>query len=157
MRDLHSNVALLRIKHLLRRAPISAPGPPPSVRSAEATSSMLFRAVMALIAITWTTLFSGALGAGLTYAPQKVTCPANLVRYGDNGLSPQEESYISQRKTKAAQSLATWIGKVGITDFKVSSFFANESNIPTLAIAFSGGGYRAMLNGAGVFQGTSPR
>jgi lysophospholipase len=93
---------------------------------------------------------------GQSYAPINVTCPTNLIRYGDNGLSPLESQYISQRKTKATQNLETWLQLVGLENFNVSSFLANESNVPTLAIAFSGGGYRAMLNGAGVFQGFSP-
>jgi hypothetical protein len=90
-----------------------------------------------------------------SYAPINVTCPSNLIRYGDNGLSSLESQYIAQRRTKATENLATWLGLVGLEDFNVSSFLANESNVPTLAIAFSGGGYRAMLNGAGVFQGHS--
>jgi len=90
---------------------------------------------------------------GQSYAPINVTCPSNLIRYGDNGLSPLESQYITQRRTKVAESLAAWLGLAGLEDFNTSSFLANESNVPTLAIAFSGGGYRAMLNGAGVFQG----
>lgn len=88
-----------------------------------------------------------------SYAPINVTCPSNLIRSGESGLSPDETAYISQRKTKATQSLQTWLAGVNLQDFNVSAFLANESNVPTLAIAFSGGGYRAMLNGAGVFQG----
>jgi Lysophospholipase catalytic domain len=94
-----------------------------------------------------------ALVAGLSYAPKNVTCPTDLIRYGDNGLSPLESQYISERRTKATQSLQSWLERVNLENFDVSSFLANTSNVPTLAIAFSGGGYRAMLNGAGVFQG----
>lgn len=93
--------------------------------------------------------------SALSYAPKTVTCPANLIRYGDNGLSPLESQYISQRRTKATRDLQSWLERVNLQNFNVSSFFANQSNVPTLAIAFSGGGYRAMLNGAGVFQGIS--
>jgi lysophospholipase len=95
----------------------------------------------------------GLLTQAQSYAPINVTCPTDLIRYGDNGLSPLETQYIAQRRTKATENLATWLGLVGLQDFNVGSFLANESNVPTLAIAFSGGGYRAMLNGAGVFQG----
>jgi lysophospholipase len=94
-----------------------------------------------------------SLAKAQSYAPINVTCPSDLIRSGDNGLSPQESQYISQRKKKVTQNLQTWLGMVNLQDFNVSSFFANASNVPTLAIAFSGGGYRAMLNGAGVFQG----
>ena len=91
--------------------------------------------------------------AQLSYAPINVTCPGNLIRYGNNGLSPQEASYISARKKKATQSLQTWLESVNLTNFDVATFLSNESNAPTMGLAFSGGGYRAMLNGAGVFQG----
>jgi lysophospholipase len=91
-----------------------------------------------------------------SYAPINVTCPSNLIRSGETGLSPDETAYISQRKTKATQSLQTWLAGVNLQDFNVSKFLVNESNVPTMAIAFSGGGYRAMLNGAGVFQGIPP-
>jgi lysophospholipase len=97
----------------------------------------------------------GSLVQAQSYAPINVTCPTDLIRYGDNGLSPLETQYIAQRRTKATENLATWLGLVGLQDFNVSSFLANQSNAPTLAIAFSGGGYRAMLNGAGVFQGNN--
>jgi len=96
-----------------------------------------------------------SLVSALSYAPKNVTCPTNLIRYGNNGLSTQESSYISQRRTKATQNLQTWLERVNLDNFNVSAFLANQSNVPTLAIAFSGGGYRAMLNGAGVFQGIS--
>ena len=88
-----------------------------------------------------------------SYAPVNVDCPPNLVRSGDNGLSIWESQYITQRRAKAADSLQSWLKNVNLNDFNISSFLANSSNVPTLAIAFSGGGYRAMLNGAGVFQG----
>jgi lysophospholipase len=95
-----------------------------------------------------------SLAAGLSYAPKNVTCPStDLIRYGENGLSPLESQYISSRRTKATQSLQSWLERVNLENFDVSSFLANTSNVPTLGIAFSGGGYRAMLNGAGVFQG----
>jgi len=94
-----------------------------------------------------------SLVSALSYAPKNVTCPANLIRYGDNGLSPLESQYISQRRTKATQNLQSWLERVNLDNFDVSAFLANQSNVPTLAFAFSGGGYRAMLNGAGVFQG----
>src|SRR5271169_3294435 len=104
--------------------------------------------IVLICAITFASLVKAQ-----SYAPINVTCPIDLIRSGDNGLSPQESQYISQRKAKATQNLQMWLEMVSLQDFNVSSFLANESNVPTLAIAFSGGGYRAMLNGAGVFQG----
>jgi lysophospholipase len=111
------------------------------------------RTLQTLLALLLTISCVTAQGS---YAPINVTCPSNLVRSGETGLSPDETAYISKRKTKATQSLQTWLAGVNLQDFNVSTFLANESNVPTMAIAFSGGGYRAMLNGAGVFQGPPP-
>jgi hypothetical protein len=112
---------------------------------------------MRILLLTCATHLASLVGAQLSYAPINATCPSDLIRYGDNGLSPQESRYISQRRTKVTRSLQTWLELVDLENFNASSFLANESNVPTLAIAFSGGGYRAMLNGAGVFQGTQIR
>jgi hypothetical protein len=111
------------------------------------------------IQASWLYLLTLIMGLVLSvnsqsYAPINVTCPPALIRSGDNGLSPLESEYIFQRITKATESLQAWLELLDLKDFNVSSFLANTSNAPTLAIAFSGGGYRAMLNGAGVFQGT---
>lgn len=66
-----------------------------------------------------------------------------MVRLAD-GLSPKEKSYIQQRKVRTSKSLAKWLKSV---DSKFP-----ECEMPTIALASSGGGYRAMLLGAGVLQ-----
>ena len=47
-------------------------------------------------------------------------------------------------------------GRVNITGFDVKTYFSNHakniSNLPNIAIAASGGGYRAFLNGGGAIQ-----
>jgi hypothetical protein len=114
--------------------------------------------IMNEIRISWLFLLVlslpiGSLANSESYAPINVTCPPTLIRSGENGLSPLESQYISQRQLKATESLQSWLELANLNDFNVTSFLANKSNVPILAIAFSGGGYRAMLNGAGVFQG----
>lgn len=51
--------------------------------------------------------------------------------------------------------------RAGIRDFDVKQYFdahkRNYSALPNVAIAFSGGGYRAMLNGAGVLAAFDSR
>lgn len=51
--------------------------------------------------------------------------------------------------------------RVGIKDFDAKQYFdthkRNYSALPNVAIAFSGGGYRAMLNGAGVLAAFDSR
>jgi len=78
------------------------------------------------------------------YAPVTVQCPAgNLVRPA-NGINSKEASYVSSRKSKADGSLASWLKKRG-------SF--STSSLPVVGFTSSGGGYRALLETAGVVQG----
>ena len=52
-------------------------------------------------------------------------------------------------------------GRLNITNFDaqayIESHVTNASNIPNIAIAASGGGYRAMLNGGGILQAFDSR
>jgi lysophospholipase len=90
------------------------------------------------------------------FAPRKVACPAThsqtgFVRPASRGLSDGEFSYISERKPKTATALRYWINKVqGFEEF-------NTTNIPSVALVNSGGGYRAFLSGAGVIKGLDGR
>ncbi|KAG7666329.1 PLB2 [[Candida] subhashii] len=90
------------------------------------------------------------LFATASYAPQKVNCPANsqLTRSSNgSSLSPQEQTYITNRLAVAKQHLYTFLINANLQDFDVNSFL-NQSQ-PTIGPAFSGGGYRSMLIGAG--------
>jgi lysophospholipase len=108
-----------------------------------------------LIFILLGTIVSVVVNGQGSYAPINSTCPASLIRSGTLGISSEESTYVSQRSVEANQNLKSWLQQVNLQDFDLNSFFANKSNLPVEAIAFSGGGYRAMLNGAGVFQGKS--
>jgi len=53
-----------------------------------------------------------------------------------------------------------FLGRANISGFDVNSYFStntNTSNLPNIAIAVSGGGYRALMNGAGVIQSFDSR
>ncbi len=56
-------------------------------------------------------------------------------------LPPQELSFLSQRRMAAKPAMEQWLG------------IQNIKKMPTIAIAGSGGGYRAMLGYLGVLQG----
>lgn len=71
-----------------------------------------------------------------------------MLRTAD-GLSQKEKTYIQQRKLRTGKSLAKWLKGV---DNKFP-----EGEMPTVALASSGGGYRAMLLGAGVVQAFDAR
>ncbi len=54
------------------------------------------------------------------------------------------------------QPMQDLLGRLNITGFDASSYISNHtkniSALPNIGIAFSGGGYRALLNGAGALQ-----
>lgn len=77
------------------------------------------------------------------YAPVAASCPSSLIRAATS-LNSDEAKYVAARKTNADASLASWLKKRG-------SF--STSSLPVVAFASSGGGYRALLETAGVFQG----
>lgn len=56
---------------------------------------------------------------------------------------------MATRKIKAAAGLAAWLKKTNTT--------FGTCNLPTVALTSSGGGYRALLSGAGVIQGFDAR
>lgn len=87
--------------------------------------------------------------SGLTpYQPVSTECPERPLVRDATELSTQESDYISSRKEKADEALAAWLEKHG-------SF--NTDSQPTVALASSGGGYRALLSGAGVVQAFDAR
>ncbi|EME45652.1 hypothetical protein DOTSEDRAFT_52875 [Dothistroma septosporum NZE10] len=86
------------------------------------------------------------LGSGVDlvdYAPKSTSCPSTaLVRKADS-ISSDEKNFVSSRKPKADQGLATWLRKQG--NFSTASQ-------PSVGFTSSGGGYRALLETAGVIQ-----
>ncbi|KAI9685666.1 MAG: hypothetical protein M1822_004226 [Bathelium mastoideum] len=84
-----------------------------------------------------------------TYAPQTTACPSDPPIRTASGISPAESSYIQQRLPKASAGLAAWLKKTDET--------LPTDNLPVVALANSGGGYRALLSGAGVVQALDGR
>lgn len=91
-------------------------------------------------------LVAAVYGKTHSYAPYHVACPqANLDRPATR-LSHAEQDWLSARDNETAQALQTWLGNSGLEGLDVSEF--SNSTI-RIGLAFSGGGYRAMLCGAG--------
>lgn len=90
------------------------------------------------------------------YAPSPVTCPKvdSLIRSAHN-ISTGEIDFLKKRHAKTDAALKTFLGGLGMTDFDVDAFLKQYS--PTVAMAFSGGGYRAMLSGAGALKAADSR
>ncbi|KAI5300961.1 Lysophospholipase 1 [Ascosphaera pollenicola] len=95
------------------------------------------------------------------YAPKNVTCPSTRpsVRTGLK-VSQQETNWLKKRRQKTTDSLRTFFNRVKIDGFDAAGFIKKNENttaIPNIAIAASGGGYRAMLNGAGALSAFDSR
>jgi lysophospholipase len=99
-----------------------------------------------------------------SYAPSFVPCPstpllrdAGQPQSGNQSLSPKEFDYIQSRETRVLPG--AWrqylSGKASNTGYNVDRLLRN--NPPRIAIAISGGGYRAALFGAGVLSALDQR
>ncbi|KAM9889392.1 hypothetical protein OXX79_012178 [Metschnikowia pulcherrima] len=99
----------------------------------------------------WLTSLIWAASALAGYAPYQVDCPdGSLVRTANN-LSTEEADWVSERHKVTDKYLETFLNDANLEDFDASSFLSNttDGRSITIGIAFSGGGYRAMLAGAG--------
>ncbi|KAL4804246.1 lysophospholipase catalytic domain-containing protein [Aspergillus unguis] len=96
------------------------------------------------------------------YTPANVSCPANRpeIRLA-NGLSPNETSWLKSRREKTQSALKDFFGHVKVGNFDAAGYIdrvsSNSSNVPNIGIAVSGGGYRALLNGAGAIKAFDSR
>ncbi|KAG7662721.1 uncharacterized protein J8A68_003780 [[Candida] subhashii] len=86
------------------------------------------------------------------YAPYTAECPAlakgTFLREG-NSISDQEADWLKKRKVKTKQALSDFLKSANMTNLDVDKFLEDSEDGVNLGLAFSGGGYRAMLNGAG--------
>lgn len=84
------------------------------------------------------------------YAPATVKCPplTKLVRQATS-VSADEAEYINKRKCKADSALSKWLEKQGS--------FCTTGKLPVVGLASSGGGQRALLEGAGAVQAFDER
>lgn len=105
-------------------------------------------------------LSSFSSGDGSFYVPKSTSCPSGGYTREAVNMSSSEMEYIQQRQNTTNAALVDFLSKrANLSDFDASSFigdFAHEHNI-TIALAFSGGGYRAMVNGAGQLLATDGR
>ncbi|KAG2054996.1 lysophospholipase [Suillus hirtellus] len=107
--------------------------------------------------------------ASQAYTPITGRCPAgfNLVRMagtpGNQTLSSSEACYVQNRKANVLpQAWKTYLSNVLSTnpflpDYVSRILSGASSEIPTLGIATSGGGYRAAIFGAGVLNALDAR
>ncbi|MCJ1292058.1 Lysophospholipase 1 [Xylographa carneopallida] len=96
------------------------------------------------------------------YIPQAGDCPSTrpALRSAE-GLSPQETSWLETRRGVTLPAMEQLLNRLNISGFDASTYFSdnmgNTSMLPNIAVAVSGGGYRACLNGGGAIQAFDSR
>lgn len=91
-------------------------------------------------------------GGGLEYAPRQTLCPDFDVVRNASEINAAEEEYVQSRQAITNENLIDFLENVAkIPDFDAESFINDNKDTHNISIglAFSGGGYRAMLAGAG--------
>lgn len=96
------------------------------------------------------------------YTPQNTTCPsARPTVRSASALSDNETSWLEMRRNNTIDPMRDLLGRLNITGFDAESYITNNANnasaLPNIAIAVSGGGYRACLNGGGAVQAFDSR
>lgn len=96
------------------------------------------------------------------YAPATVDCPDEkpTIRSAGN-LSTSEREWLEIRRPKTIDPMVRFFENSGLTDFDAAGFVndnaQNFSVVPNIGIAVSGGGYRALMNGAGFLAAADSR
>lgn len=85
-----------------------------------------------------------------SYAPGNATCPdvESLVRPA-NGLSKEESQWVKKRHKVTNKNLIEFLDHADLDDFDARHHIACMGNSISIGVSLSGGGYRAMLAGAG--------
>lgn len=96
------------------------------------------------------------------YEPTEVDCPSTRpkIRNGTH-LSDQEKDWVVTRRNETIQPMRELLARINIPNFNAQNYLSNaEKNanaVPNIGLAFSGGGYRAMLSGAGALAAFDSR
>jgi lysophospholipase len=96
------------------------------------------------------------------YAPAQVDCPSTRpsIRSADR-LSDQETQWLQKRRPNTVDPMREFLVRANINGFDAGQYIdrhrSNTSSLPNIALSFSGGGYRALLNGAGALAAFDSR
>jgi lysophospholipase len=94
------------------------------------------------------------------YAPASISCPSPRPTIRDaTALSPEETAWLPVRGNNTISALKGLLGRLNITGLDTNEYIDNiikdidggntSALLPRISIAISGGGYRALMNGAG--------
>ncbi|KAK5049539.1 Lysophospholipase 1 [Exophiala bonariae] len=96
------------------------------------------------------------------YTPTSRDCPSNApsVRAAAE-LSSQETAWLERRRNNTVEPMRDLLTRLNITGFDAGSYIDrvsnNASELPNIGIAVSGGGWRALMNGAGAIKAFDSR
>ncbi|KAK4181710.1 putative lysophospholipase precursor [Triangularia setosa] len=96
------------------------------------------------------------------YAPQAVSCPSNkpTVRLAD-GISKREEDWLEKRRKETVNPMIDFLKRANLEGFDAEAYIKRVApdvkDLPNVGIAVSGGGYRALMNGAGFVAAADSR
>ncbi|KAI0107851.1 lysophospholipase [Nemania sp. FL0031] len=96
------------------------------------------------------------------YAPATVDCPSTkpTIR-GAATLSPSEEQWLKKRRANTIDPMVAFFRLANISGFDAVNYVQSNSNnfsvVPNIGLAVSGGGYRALMNGAGFLAAADSR
>jgi len=96
------------------------------------------------------------------YTPSEVDCPSTApsVRLADS-LSPNETEWVQRRRDNTIEPMRDFLSRMNISNFDAGQYIDDHRNnvsaLPNIGIAFSGGGWRALINGAGVLSAFDSR
>jgi lysophospholipase len=99
----------------------------------------------------------------LSYAPTYVDCPADVEWLREaKGLSSKESHWVQGRKRVVADAFKDYLENLDMENFSVSEYIQriredDFANVPILAFAISGGGWRSGLGGAGAYRALDTR
>ncbi|KAL2154269.1 hypothetical protein VTH82DRAFT_2945 [Thermothelomyces myriococcoides] len=96
------------------------------------------------------------------YAPAVVPCPQNkpTIRSASS-LSRSERDWLAKRRPLTVEPMIQLLKRANIDGFDAEAYIKQVAegveNLPNIGIAVSGGGYRALMNGAGFIAAADSR
>jgi lysophospholipase len=101
-------------------------------------------------------------GPSGSYAPAEVPCPDQkpTIRLASE-LSKSETDWLAKRRPLTVQPMIDFLKRANIDGFNAEAYInrvaAGVKDLPNIGIAVSGGGYRALMNGAGFVAAADSR
>ncbi|KAL0935495.1 Lysophospholipase [Colletotrichum truncatum] len=96
------------------------------------------------------------------YAPAVVDCPSDPPTIRSAAfLSPSERDWLPRRRNATIEPMRELLTRANIPNFDVNTYInrvrSSPSQLPNIGLAVSGGGYRALMNGAGFLSAADSR